>query len=485
MTESNVMPAYSANKLRELADEIMTQCKEEAKKASSQPEPRKLDVVVPDEYLESADEIWKECDEGEEDDDEGDDDELSSSSSSSSSQHHYGILLDRETEVMASDWFEPYESEEERAEKKRSQHQVWWKSLFQKHPFLKGWRALLRLSRFYRHLLGLKRGVVEKLTAANGVTRLGIVHPKYNVLTRNGRTNSYGPNIQMTPVSYGFREMFVSPPGYVYVTLDYSCIELCTLAAVCKSRYGFSKLGDVISSGIDPHSFTASMLVGCPLEEFMRLRSSSDEAERRHFQVWRQKAKAINFGIPGGLKPPSLRDYAQFSFGVEMSMVEARELRNKFITEVYPEIGLYLENDTIANLARNTCNGYEMTWRTIWSGERSDAIANTIRQVVRGRIVKRNGEPYKDSFVQSIWAGLRELCSNTEIRPSIARLVNKLSVNVAKSEYTDESLKEHEILAQMLFNCDSVTLCGRVRGLFTNTSFHYFEVFHHVIVIYH
>ena len=443
--------------LHDLAQEIMDQCKEEAEKknkalkATVEPPPRKLDVVT-DDYI---DDDYPDENIGDikDDDDDVDDSAL---------VHHYD-MMNRETEILPSEWFEPYVSADERKKKWKGLHFIRWKTLYSGHPFIKAWRMLQRQSRYYRHLMAIKRNAV----AFDGaLPNLGMVHPKYVIMTRNGRTYSYSPNIQLAPVSPGFREMFVSPPGSVFVTLDYSCIELCTLAAVCKNRYGFSKLADVINSGVDPHSFTASMLYGRTFDEFMSLRTSSDENERTQFQVWRQKAKAINFGIPGGLGAASLRDYAQFGFGVEMSLSEASELRQKFITEVYPELGLYLQNDPMAILAANTCNGYEMTWDALWKGERTEHIAIIIRQIIRGKIVRRNGEPYKDSFVQSIWAGLRELCGNSAVNPVIANLVRKLSVTVARNEYTEETLKDHAKLVALLFNTETVTLCGRIRGLF-------------------
>ena len=52
--------------------------------------------------------------------------------------------------------------------------------------------------------------------------------------------------------------------------------------------------------------------------------TSSRDDERRRFHQWRQKAKAVNFGIPGGLGVLSLRDYAQYGFGVDMTLPEAQ-----------------------------------------------------------------------------------------------------------------------------------------------------------------
>ena len=61
-------------------------------------------------------------------------------------------------------------------------------------------------------------------------------------LVRTGRTSCADPNIQNLPRSGGFREAFVPASEHVYLIIDYSFIELRTLAAVCEARYGRSTL---------------------------------------------------------------------------------------------------------------------------------------------------------------------------------------------------------------------------------------------------
>jgi DNA polymerase I-like protein with 3'-5' exonuclease and polymerase domains len=136
------------------------------------------------------------------------------------------------------------------------------------------------------------------------------------VIKRNGRTSAHNPPIQQTPRKGGFREIFKASPGHVLVALDYDFIELCTLAAVCKARYGFSVLADVIIQGIDPHCFTAAMIEGVPLTEFMTYKDNPEL--KKKFSSLRQQAKAINFGIPSGLTANGLSVYAQQAYGVSL-----------------------------------------------------------------------------------------------------------------------------------------------------------------------
>ena len=491
-SEGCVRPEYSRERLNKLLQEIVLQCREQADKenaairAKAHPQVRKLEEVPTDatdldttDFDEHEEDVCCNTeDEEEEVDDVVEDEQVEGEEEERHglSQVPYHKKLDPEREVEASEWFVPFETDkkaDDKSEKKELPY-VYWKTAYRQHPFVRAWSALARCTRHHRHLMALKRLAVpidsDGSTPGEAQARLGVVHSKYDLMTRNGRTRSSAPNIQTTPVGAGFREMFVAPPGHVFVTLDYSCIELCTLAAVCKARYGFSKLGDVISSGTDPHCFTAAMLCGLSLEDFMRLRTSSREADRQHFAQWRQKAKAINFGIPGGLGAFSLREYAQSSFGVQMTLGEAQQLQTRFVEDVYPELALYLATDPIELLAASTHNSYELTWRALWHGRRTEGVARAIRQVVLGRPLRRDGTAFKDSFVQAVWQGLRELCSNTRVDTDTAALVRKLSANAAQNEYTEESLAEHRKLARALFTESTVTLCGRVRGLFEATA---------------
>lgn len=47
----------------------------------------------------------------------------------------------------------------------------------------------------------------------------------------------------------------------------------------------------------------------------MKYKDSSVQEERNFFKVQRQKAKAINFGIPSGLSSRGLEEYARTAYG--------------------------------------------------------------------------------------------------------------------------------------------------------------------------
>lgn len=226
--------------------------------------------------------------------------------------------------------------------------------------------------------------------------------------------------------------MIVPSPGTYFLTIDYSAIELRTLAAVCERRYGSSQLAEVIRKGIDPHGFTASMYEGVTLEDFAKLPNKKQ---------LRQRAKALNFGIPGGLGAKSLVAYAATTYGVDLSMEEAQNFRSRLIDEVYPELGQYLKDNSIDVLAHNLqTSGFRV--RACFD---TDGTLGAVRRIVAGK-GKASGKDYGEAFEHRIWESLKTLNQN-----------RKLKKPIADRQAGDQ-------LSRDLFFGPVCTLTGRIRG---------------------
>src|SRR5262249_39342544 len=138
-----------------------------------------------------------------------------------------------------------------------------------------------------------------------------------------------------------------------------------TLAAVCEARFGFSRLGETIRGGTDPHCHTAAIFLGMALGDFLALADVEDEVEidgakqkkkGYHYKRHRQHAKPVNFGVPGGLGSPGLVDYARNTYKVALTLEQAKEKRDRLINEIYPELNErdgYLADGAMAALARS------------------------------------------------------------------------------------------------------------------------------------
>lgn len=311
-------------------------------------------------------------------------------------------------------------------------------------PFLQAWAEVALLA--------------KRLGFFKNVRDYGTIHPRYNPLMRTGRISCYKPNITQWPRETDFRSMFVAKENHLLLTVDYSYIELRTLAVVCERRFGFSVLADTIRNGIDPHAYTAAIILGMSLEDFMALKQSNEAL----FKDARQKAKVLNFGVPGGLGAHKLSLYAYASYGVDMIVEEAAALRHKLITEVYPELALYLGDTSLAAMAWNFGVSVKRIKRAFDIDEEEEGpewtfrIMRAVGKVVRGKPQKADGTPYKQQFVDRIWGSVRRLASDS------GRLPTKVK----------EQIKEKlgsEQLERALLCGPALSITGRVRGSATYT----------------
>jgi hypothetical protein len=155
----------------------------------------------------------------------------------------------------------------------------------------------------------------------------------------------------------------------------------------------------------------------------------------------RQQAKALNFGIPGGLGAKSLVSYAATTYGVDLSLEEATLFRDRLIGEIYPELGEYLKEDSIGTLSSNL----RTSAFRVRSCFDSDGTFGAVRRIVSGK-GRSSGEAYGEAFVSRIWDSLRTLNQNPKLRDLIAQR------------------QGGDLLFRELFFSPVVTITGRLRG---------------------
>lgn len=175
------------------------------------------------------------------------------------------------------------------------------------------------------------------------------IHPWFEVLVETGRTSSK-PNVQNLPVKGKMRECFVPREGHVYASADYSGFELRTMAQVCMSKHGSSKLAEALNDGLDPHLVMASKILGMTYEE-TKARIDEDLVYRA-----RQTGKVANFGFPGGLGAKRLVVFAKKQYEITLSEAEASKLKKDWL-EAWPEFNKYFEK--IGKLCARQSSGWE------------------------------------------------------------------------------------------------------------------------------
>jgi DNA polymerase-1 len=248
----------------------------------------------------------------------------------------------------------------------------------------------------------------------------GIIFPNYELLQATGRTSCRKPNIQFQPRRGGIRECILPPVGYVFLAADYSYIELCTLAQWLYNMFGAEReMAKMINSGIDPHYGTASLLLGKSIKNITKQE--------------RQAAKALNFGIGGGLSAKALKGYAELNYGVKMSGQEATEWRNKWL-HIFPDVQDYLDiqwDEVIFPCGRRRSNcSFTVAHNTPFQGLASDgakrALYSSYRAGLKGTIFVHDeiilNTPVADDYtvqgeelVRHMVDGMRAECPNIRI----------------------------------------------------------------------
>ena len=174
------------------------------------------------------------------------------------------------------------------------------------------WRQLSKLKSTYSDALA---GHINPLT--------GRVHTSFaQTIVNTGRLSSLDPNLQNIPIrtedGRKIRRAFISEPGHVLISADYSQIELRLLAHVA----GLKELARAFHDGADIHAMTAAKVFGVAM-------AGMDPMVRR-------KAKAINFGIIYGIS----------AFGLSQQLGIAQSEAKRFIDayfEAYPGIRAYMD----------------------------------------------------------------------------------------------------------------------------------------------
>lgn len=174
----------------------------------------------------------------------------------------------------------------------------------------------------FRELSKLKSTYIDALSESAD-PKTSRVHASFNqAVTATGRLSSSEPNLQNIPVrtelGRKIRRAFCPEPGYLFLSADYSQIDLRVMAHVSQDP----ALVSAFKKGGDIHTRTAAEVFGV--------------SEENVTGEMRKKAKAVNFGILYGQKAPGLAQ----SLGMETE--EAQEIIDHYF-ERYSGVHAWLE----------------------------------------------------------------------------------------------------------------------------------------------
>jgi DNA polymerase-1 len=218
-----------------------------------------------------------------------------------------------------------------------------------------------------------KHPIVEKVLEYRGLRKLlstyvealpkladkktGRIHTSFNqAVAATGRLSSNNPNLQNIPIreerGREIRKAFVPEEDYIFLSADYSQIELRLMAHLSRDK---NMISDFLS-GNDIHAATASKIFGVDINDVTR--------------EMRGKAKTANFGIIYGIS----------SFGLSERLTigrkEAKELIDGYFAS-YPGVKVYMDE----SIRKAREKGYVTT---MFGRRRYVRDINSRNQVVRG-----------------------------------------------------------------------------------------------------
>ena len=117
-----------------------------------------------------------------------------------------------------------------------------------------------------------------------------------NVMLATGRISYNGCTVTL-PRKGGVRECLVPRTGKVFISCDYSGLELITHAQSCLDLLGWSKMAEALNAGIKVHDQLGADMSGIPYDDFLKRRKAGEKL----IVDYRQAAKPGNFGFPGGM----------------------------------------------------------------------------------------------------------------------------------------------------------------------------------------
>lgn len=182
-----------------------------------------------------------------------------------------------------------------------------------KHPIIKSYIRYKELS---------KLANAYGTNFFNYVNCDGKVHTNFSQILDTGRVSSSEPNMQQIPSDNKYRNCFICPDGWVFVSSDYASQELNVIAYGSKDPVWLKAL----ERGDDLHGVCADLVFE------QKWRDAGPDLRKQ----LRTTIKTINFGLAYGMGPHKLADT------LDISIKEASELIDKYFT-TFPNIKAFLE----------------------------------------------------------------------------------------------------------------------------------------------
>lgn len=154
-------------------------------------------------------------------------------------------------------------------------------------------------------------------------------------------------NFQQIPRNGRFRECFIADPETTFICADYANLELVCTAQTALNLFGSSEMAEVLNTGENLHDvlgreiYNRSERTEITLDEYKRLLAKKDDKAK----YYRQAAKPINLGCPGGQGAATIMRTANSVYGIPLTLDQAEELK-RLAFDRYPEFTKFFGDTT-------------------------------------------------------------------------------------------------------------------------------------------
>ena len=191
------------------------------------------------------------------------------------------------------------------------------------------------------------------------------IHTNFHQILDTGRVSSSKPNMQQIPADNKFRNCFIAPQGWSFVSADYSSQELNVIAFGSKDPVWI----EALKKGEDLHSTCAELVYGDEWYDAAEedcayyVADAKQKCNCKQHKKLRTNVKTINFGLAYGMGPNKLANT------LNIDLERAKKLIEKYF-EAFPAIKGFL--DKLGNFGKKF--GYIKTfppynrrrWFTNW-----------------------------------------------------------------------------------------------------------------------
>ena len=171
----------------------------------------------------------------------------------------------------------------------------------------------------------------------------GKIHTSFHQILDTGRVSSSKPNMQQIPADNLFRNCFIAPTDWKFVSADYSSQELNVIAFGSKDPVWI----EALKRGEDLHSVCAELVYGdnwtSGAEDNCVYFVNKSKCNCPKHKSMRTNVKTINFGLAYGMGPHKLADT------LNIPISDAKLLIKKYFAS-FPAIGGFLNK--LANFGK-------------------------------------------------------------------------------------------------------------------------------------